>query len=238
MNSRLFYYLMRETGFEPAKALSHWNLNPARLTAAALPQPFASKSLTKMVDQKTRKRAVDTQKRPKRAFKQAVRTHEMISIKPTRQKPSGCGPACLEMVLHHYGKKIRPSILARDARTSLAQGTLPTSLVQAARKHGFMAHYEEGTYDSLHRLVVKQEIPVIVDWWSADDGHYSVCIHLTQKTIWLADPELGKIRKLDWKTFYRNWFDFRGDYIRSPADIRLRGMIIIHPSGPKSHSQL
>ncbi len=229
----LFYYLMRETGFEPAKALSHWNLNPARLTAAALPQPFASKSLTKMVDQNARKRAFDTQKRPKRAFKQAVRDAGMIPIKPIRQKPSWCGPACLGMILTHYGKAVSQSVLAKDARTTLAQGTLPTSLVQAARKHGFIAHYEEGTFDSLHRLVVKQGIPVMVDWWSADDGHYSVCVHLTKKNIWLADPEVGQIRKLEWKTFYRNWFDFRGDFIRIPSDIRLRGMIVIHPSGPK-----
>lgn len=35
---------MRETGFEPAQALSHWILSPTHLTTLALPHAFTKKS--------------------------------------------------------------------------------------------------------------------------------------------------------------------------------------------------
>lgn len=154
----------------------------------------------------------------------------MIPIKPIRQKPSHCGPACLEMVLSYYGKKITQQQIAKHAGTTHAQGTPPHSLVKEAQRHGCIANYiQEGTHAQLHRWVMRERIPVIVDWFSVDDGHYSVCVHLTKKNIWLADPEYGKIRRMDWNTFYRNWFDFTGNYLRKKNDIRLRGMIIIRP---------
>lgn len=163
----------------------------------------------------------------------------MIPITPIRQKPSYCGPTCLEMVFRHYGTKASQETLARQAHTTLEKGTLPRLMVRVAQRHGFYAKFiEDGTHALLSSWVNDRKIPVIVDWWSQDDGHYSVCVKLTSKKIWLVDPELGKVRRMDWKTFQRNWFDFEGDLLRKSADIRLRGMIIISPSELRNHSRL
>jgi len=72
-------------------------------------------------------------------------------------------------------------------------------------------------------------MPVIVDWFSADEGHYSVVVHIDKRFAYLNDPELARVRKIDVNTFERVWFDFESDYLRTPKDLILRRMIVICP---------
>ncbi len=66
-----------------------------------------------------------------------------------------------------------------------------------------------------------------MDWFSGDDGHYSVVVGIDRKYIHLQDPELGKVRSLDIPTFRRVWFDFPGDMLHSHRDLILRRMIVV-----------
>lgn len=81
-----------------------------------------------------------------------------------------------------------------------------------------------------------KKVPVIVDWFTkgrqdyseseVSDGHYSVVAGLDDKHIYLQDPEIGRIRKLERDDFMRVWFDFKGNYIK-PKELIIRQMIII-----------
>jgi len=75
---------------------------------------------------------------------------------------------------------------------------------------------------------LERKIPVIVDWFSVDEGHYSAVVGINNKNIYLQDPELGKVRKLKINDFKRIWFDFPGEFLRSKKDIIIRRLIIIH----------
>ncbi len=154
----------------------------------------------------------------------------MIKIKPVRQKPGYCGPASLRMVLAYYGVRASEQELGRLAHTTARHGTTAERLVRVARELGFEAYLKDRvSLAELRRLVVERKIPVIVNWFSEDDGHYSVVAHLDQHYIHLNDPELKRVRKMDLRTFRRVWFTFNGDYIREPKDMILRRLIAVKP---------
>jgi len=79
--------------------------------------------------------------------------------------------------------------------------------------------------------------PVIVNWFtrgrtdygdsSVADGHYSVIMGLDDSFIYLQDPELGAMRKIERNNFMRVWFDFKGEYLK-PKDLIIRQIIAIH----------
>jgi predicted double-glycine peptidase len=134
------------------------------------------------------------------------------------------------MVLAYYGVRATEQELGRRAQTTVRRGTTGERLVRAARALGFQAYLKDRvSLAELRRLVVKQRVPVIVNWFSEDDGHYSVVVHLDRKNIYLNDPELKRVRKLDLLTFRRVWFDFDGDFFRSPKDLILRRIIVVKP---------
>jgi predicted double-glycine peptidase len=76
--------------------------------------------------------------------------------------------------------------------------------------------------------LLKKGIPAIVDWFSTDEGHYSVAVGVDKSNIYLQDPELGRIRKMKREDFQRVWFDFPGDCIKSKKDLIVRRMIVIY----------
>ncbi len=77
------------------------------------------------------------------------------------------------------------------------------------------------------RAYLNKEIPVIVDWFSKDEGHYSVVMGIDEENIYLQNPEIGGIQELSLKTFKRIWFDFPGAFIKSKDDLILRRIIVI-----------
>src|SRR3989344_3959329 len=121
----------------------------------------------------------------------------MLDIKLMRQTTSYCGPFCLKMVI-------------------------------AARHFGFDATYKENSnLKELCRLVVNERIPVIIDWFDNNDGHYSIVVGLDNKNIYFVDSDGGHHKKMTLKTFMRVWFDFTGSYMKSAGDLRLRSIIVI-----------
>ncbi|MFH0970640.1 MAG: cysteine peptidase family C39 domain-containing protein [Candidatus Diapherotrites archaeon] len=154
----------------------------------------------------------------------------MLNIRPFRQDTAFCGPASLKAVLYYFGIRKTEKDLAHRMGATKRTGTNIHKLSETARELGLNASVEENaTLRDIRYWVREKEIPVIVDWWNGDDGHYSVVVWVNSENIYLMDPEWGQIRAMRLTTFKRNWFDFRGDYLRKKSDLLLRNMVVIQP---------
>jgi len=152
----------------------------------------------------------------------------MLKIKPFRQKSGLCGPATLKMVLSYYGINKTESAIAKDTDCDPDLGVDARRMLEYAHDLGLNGYIQDlSTFEDLERLVIKEEIPVIVDWFSEDDGHYSVVVDLDSENIYLLDPQIGFVRALRRQLFFRVWFDFPGDFLRSSDDLTIRRMIVI-----------
>jgi len=145
---------------------------------------------------------------------------------PFRQTPGYCGPASVKMVLDFYGITMSELAIADAAGTSSA-GTSAKGLIKAVRQFGYRAHIVDRASFAEMEHFLDQSIPVIVDWFSQDDGHYSVAVGMDEKNIYLQDPEIGGVRKLSLETFKRVWFDFPNKFMESKNDLILRRIIVI-----------
>jgi predicted double-glycine peptidase len=85
-------------------------------------------------------------------------------------------------------------------------------------------------------ISTEKKVPVIVNWFTrgridypeedVPDGHYSVVVGLDEEFIYLQDPEIGKLRKIEREDFMKVWFDFKGKYI-DPNELIVRQLIAI-----------
>jgi len=153
----------------------------------------------------------------------------MLKVKAFKQRTGFCGPASLKMVLDYFGIRKSERELAKLSGTTLARGVEGKNLLKAAEKLGLKGFIKDfSKISDIKKYVQKKKIPVIIDWFSKDEGHYSVVVSIDKKNIYLQDPEIDRIRKLDIETFKRIWFDFPGKFLRSKKDIIIRRLIIIH----------
>jgi ABC-type bacteriocin/lantibiotic exporter with double-glycine peptidase domain len=151
---------------------------------------------------------------------------KFLNVKPFRQTPGRCGPASLKIVLEYYGITISESELTKITKCNKS-GTRAHNIVKAAKILGMDAHIKDNsTLEEVNKLIY-QGIPIIIDWFLKDEGHYSVVAGMDKEHIYLQDPELGKLRKIDRQTFQRVWFDFEGEYIKDAKDLILRRIIVI-----------
>lgn len=154
----------------------------------------------------------------------------MLKLKPFRQTRSGlCGPASLKMVLDYFGVKKSEKELAKLSGATKEKGVEAENLLKAAQKlglEGFIKDFSE--IPDIKKYVLQKKIPLIVDWFSQDEGHYSVIVGINNKDIYLQDPEWGKIRKLKINDFKRIWFDFPGKFLKSKNDIIIRRMLVLY----------
>ena len=152
----------------------------------------------------------------------------MLNITPFRQKPGYCGPASLKMLLGFFGVKITEKKLVEISGCSKTRGIKAEGLVRAARKLGFHANIKDfSDLKDINEWVNRKKIPVIVDWFAFEGGHYSVVSGIDKENIYLADPSLGHCRAMKLTTFKRLWFDFPNDYLKSKSELIIRRMIII-----------
>ncbi len=153
----------------------------------------------------------------------------MLKVPSFLQTTGHCGPASLKMALAYFGVDKSESELAKLSGATRLRGVEGIGLATAAKKLGFDAFIKDNAKISDIKKYLDLKIPVIVDWFSKDDGHYSVVVDMNEKNIYLQDPEIGGIKKLPLETFKRVWFDFPSDLIRSPKDLVIRRMIIVQP---------
>lgn len=156
----------------------------------------------------------------------------MLKVKPFRQSPGYCGPAALKMVLEYFGVHRSEKELAKLSGCTKQKGVEADGLIKAAKAFGFEGFFKDfAAFVDIEKYVLKKKIPVIVDWFSTDDGHYSVVVGINKKNIYLQDPETAGIRKFGLEAFKRVWFDFPGKRLVSRKDLILRRMIVIEISG-------
>lgn len=159
----------------------------------------------------------------------------MIKLKPFRQAPGLCGPVSLKMVMNYYGVSVSETEIAKIAGAKREKGTSIKGLIRAAKYFGFQTFLKKNSSLDDLRYFIKRKIPVIVDWFFEDEGHYSVVVDIDKKNVVLMDPTLRKIliyirrRKFSTEKFFGVWFDFPGDFIREPEDLILRLMLVITP---------
>lgn len=134
------------------------------------------------------------------------------------------------MILHYYGIEKSEQELTKLTACKPSRGTSAESIVIAAKKLGFEAFYQDFSELKDVRKFLDKKVPVIVAWFSTDDGHYSIVTKIDKEKIYLQDPEIKKIRIMDLVTFKRVWFDFPGDFLKTKENIVIRRMIVIEPT--------
>ncbi len=163
-----------------------------------------------------------------------------LDVKPFQEtlNASMCGPASLKIVLDYYNVHKSEEDLAILTETDRSLGTSDEQIKLAAEKLGFKVEVRDYCDFSDIEKWITQNVPVIVDWFTrgrddydeeiaSADGHYSVVTGLDDKYIYLQDPEIGKMRKMEKEVFMRVWFDFTGEYI-APDELIIRQLIAIY----------
>jgi len=138
---------------------------------------------------------------------------EQLAVPVTTQSKGMCGPATLQAVLKYWGHDASEKEIARLSGATRWDGVTPDGLCKAARHFGCRTWMWDGAdYRELERWVARG-VPVIVDWWSVDAGHYSVVLGFGsnkngKRGIKIMDPEYGANRIIDLPSFSRRWFGF------------------------------
>lgn len=159
-----------------------------------------------------------------------MKQRKLLKVKHFRQTPGLCGPASLKITFSFFGKNYSEKKLAQLTGATIKKGVEPDDLIKAGRRLGFKTYAKEfGKISDLDYFINKRQLPVIVGWFSKDEGHYSVAIGLDKKFIYLADPEKGGLRKITKERFKKIWFDFKGEIINSKSDLILRWFLVISP---------
>jgi len=165
----------------------------------------------------------------------------LLAVKPFQETLHGgyCGPASLKMVLGYWGINKSEEEVAVACNRDPNLGTDDMSLKKAAESYGLKVEIENNSsFDSIQRWL-DRKVPIIVNWFTrgrsnygeeeVPDGHYSVVVGIDDIYIYLQDPEIGGLRKLERDDFMRVWFDFKSAHINSWEDIIIRQIIAVYP---------
>ncbi len=164
----------------------------------------------------------------------------MLPVQPFQETLHGgyCGPASLKIVMDFYGVYKSEEELAEICNRDPDQGIDDNSIKAAAEKLGFKVEVKNNSGFSDIEEWLKRGVPVIVNWFTRGrydytedevaDGHYSVVMGLDKELIYLQDPEVGRMRKIDREDFYRVWFDFSSEHIKNWNDMVIRQLIAIY----------
>jgi len=163
----------------------------------------------------------------------------LLDVKPFQETLNAdmCGPASLKIVLEYYGINKSEDELIQLCKFKKGLGVDDKGIKTVAEKFGLKAVIKNNSSFKDIEKWLTRGTPVIVNWFtrgrtdygdsSVADGHYSVVMGLDDSFIYLQDPELGAMRKIERNNFMRVWFDFKGEYLK-PKDLIIRQIIAIH----------
>ncbi|TSC72111.1 MAG: putative fusion protein (N:peptidase-C:desuccinylase) [Parcubacteria group bacterium Gr01-1014_38] len=154
---------------------------------------------------------------------------KLLRVPLARERPGLCGPYTLAAVLRFHGDRASLAILTRLCRATRARGTSPERLAAAARARGFRTCVKAWADFGDLAAALRRGLPPIVLWFSGDEGHYSAVSGLDRTSVALADPELGKIRRMPRDVFRRVWFDFSTSGPEKTSRLYARWMLVIEP---------
>lgn len=149
-----------------------------------------------------------------------------------------CGPSTLKIIFDYYGLILPEKKLVKLCKTTREKGTTVQNIKAMAKNLGFKVKVQDNSSFKEIYTWLQKGVPVIVDWFTRgrndyDDfdiagGHYSVVVGLDEKYIYISDPEIGRVRKMDKYDFMSVWFDFPGIYPQKQKDFILRRTIVIY----------
>ena len=123
---------------------------------------------------------------------------------PFHRQPDAmdCGPACLRMIAEHYGRRYSLPYLREHSHLD-REGVSMQGILLAAEYIGLRAipvkiPFDEAGSDT---CLMNAPLPCIVHW---EGRHFAVVFKINKKSVWVADPERGKI-KLRHAEFKKGW---------------------------------
>jgi predicted double-glycine peptidase len=161
---------------------------------------------------------------------------EFLSVPVVDQSPGLCGPSALKAVLAYWGVDTTEQKLAELAEADPKVGATEIQLIKAAEALGFHTlHKFEATLEDLRQAIDLWKIPVLVDWFSVYDTHWSVVCAINEEYVYLMDPEKATMRAVPLDRWVKVWFTYPGEQI-SPKDLQMRSMLLVYPvdRGPAS----
>jgi ATP-binding cassette subfamily B protein len=130
-------------------------------------------------------------------FKKGGQKQEIETFRVSYQHDeSECVPACLAMIVHHYGRNFTLGQIREIANIHANEALLP-DVCNAAEAMGFRAKPYRASYDVLRQL----ELPCIILW---ENYHYMVLYKVREGSVFLGDPEKG-LRKMSRAEFEQGW---------------------------------
>lgn len=151
----------------------------------------------------------------------------ILKVPIFRQTPSYCGPTSLRMILGYYGVKASEKGIAKASGARKKIGTPAKGLVKAAKRYGFSARVKDNARISDIQDCLLKGIPPIVNWFSTDEGHYSVVTGMDRQHIFLNDPEKARKRKIKIPKFENCWFDFDSRKRIGKQSLIVRRIIVV-----------
>ena len=172
---------------------------------------------------------------------------KFLTVEPfqeTHLHQSLCAPGTLKMLLLYWdlpGQEKTDLELAEICGTDPDLGTSNEAFLKTITQFGLeSAVKSDASFNDIQEWLDKG-VPVVVDWFSPGpkedveeempDGHYSIVVGLDDDNVYLQDPEIGRMRTVSRKQFYRVWFDFTTDWIEHKDNMVLRWMAAVYPKG-------
>jgi len=149
----------------------------------------------------------------------------MLNIHPFRQKKDhDCGPACIKMLADFYHKKVDYDSMLEVS--SKLDGYTLDRMKDTFKELGIRTKKKEGLDLCDLKENYEKGKPTIVIWFNMytfyPGNHYSIVVKVTDKLIYLADPGIGKIRKMDKEKFSCLWFGinpFSTEFTEHPSTV-------------------
>lgn len=163
----------------------------------------------------------------------------LLPIKPFQETlhQNMCGPATLKMIFDYYGIEKSETEITKMCGAKEGLGVDGKGIKQAAESLGLKVEIKNNSTFEDIQYWLNKKVPIIVNWFTrgrADyddsevaDGHYSPVVGLDDENIYIQDPEIGKLRKINRDDFMKVWFDFTGKYI-NPKELIIRQLIAIY----------
>ncbi len=140
-----------------------------------------------------------------------------------------CGPLCIKMAADYFGLPYSLSYIDRLTRSRERGGLTNDELLRTIRQLGLsVSSRRRASWQDLRKLNTRNRLIILAWMLEGYRGHFSVLDRTTAEHIYIADPEVGGIRRLPKQTFLRLWFDYDNIiYPRTLSDISLRWMAIV-----------
>lgn len=153
-----------------------------------------------------------------------------MKITPIKQSDeSACGPTSIKMAADYLGLEVSMDHIATVSKYVKKDGLSNQDLVDTVKKIGLSVRSKANAKWADLRQANSEKNVIIVSWMKYGYmGHFSVVDTVEKDHIILADPENGKMEKMEKIIFMRLWMDYDDMWYPSKnTDIQLRWMCVV-----------